>query len=147
MGHRHNIYLHKEHPDAKIPVLGSDGAGGSDLFSVESGIIPVGGRAIIDTGIVLAIPTNYVGLIWPRSKLGAKLGIQVLAGVVDSDYRGSIKVALLNSGDKPFEYFKGDKLAQIIIQPSLCPRFTEIEKLDETERGKEGIDSTEWRLR
>jgi dUTP pyrophosphatase len=134
------------HPDAQLPARGTDQAAGLDLSIVESVTIKPGQSAILHTGIRVAITPGWVGLIWPRSKLGAKKRIQVLAGVVDSDYRGEVMIALLNSGEEPLEIRRGDKVAQLILQPvSLCD-VVEVEHLDETGRGKRGINCSELRL-
>ena len=74
--------------NAKVPTRGSDESAGLDLYTIESVTIPSGHRALLKTGITMSMPKGYVGLIWPRSKLAAKMGIDVLAGVVDSDYIG-----------------------------------------------------------
>ncbi len=99
------------------------------------------------TGIAISIPRGTVGLIWPRSKLAAKFGLDVLAGVIDSDYRGEIMVSLLNTSDRVVELRKGDKCAQMIIQQhfSSLP-MVEVDSLDDTERGKSGVNSSELRL-
>lgn len=134
------------HPDAKLPARGTDESAGLDLSIVESVTINPGQSVMLHTGLRVAINPGWVGLIWPRSKLGAKKRIQVLAGVVDSDYRGEVMVALLNSGDEPLELRKGDKVAQLLLQPvSLCD-VVEVESLGETGRGKRGINCSELRL-
>ncbi len=133
------------HEDAVIPTRGSAEAAGLDLYSLESVEIPAGKRALLRTGIAMAIPKGTVGLIWPRSKLAAKQGIDVLAGVVDSDYRGEIHVSLLNTGEDAVEIRKGDKTAQILIQAISVEQPLEVSELDETERGSAGITSTEMR--
>jgi dUTP pyrophosphatase len=133
--------------DAKPPVRGSDKAAGLDLRSVENAVILPGVSATLKTGLSISVGDGNVGLIWPRSKLGAKKNIQVLAGVIDSDYRGEVMIALLNSGDRPFEVFKGDKIAQLIIQQCDTSEYTIVESLDETDRGSDGINSDEMRIR
>lgn len=142
------IYFKKINDKAKRPKRGSRDSAGLDLTVVENAEIPAGKSATLKTGIKVAIPRGYCGLIWARSKLGAKKQIQVLAGVIDSDYRGEIMVALLNSGDKTFEVRKGDKIAQMIIQKhySNTP-LVKVENLDQTERGTEGINSTDLRIK
>ena len=141
------IKIKKLHQDAKIPGLGSTHAAGLDLCTIEHADIPPGQRALLKTGIAMSIPDGTVGLIWPRSKLAAKLGIDVLAGVVDSDYRGEIMVPLLNTSDRLVELRKGDKCAQIIIQQhfSSLPLVL-VDSLDYTDRGKAGVNSSEMRL-
>jgi dUTP pyrophosphatase len=140
------MQIQKIHPHAVTPTRGTSEAAGLDLSCVESVIILPGQSALLPTGLRVAIQQGWVGLIWPRSKLGAKKRIQVLAGVVDSDYRGEVMIALLNSGEEPLEIRRGDKVAQLILQPvSLCD-VVEVEHLDETGRGKRGINCSELRL-
>lgn len=134
------------HPDAQLPTRGTDQAAGLDLSIVESVTINPGQSAMLHTGLRMAINPGWVGLIWPRSKLGAKKRVQVLAGVIDSDYRGEVMVALLNSGDEPLELRKGDKVAQLILQPASLCDVVEVDRLDETGRGKRGVNCSELRL-
>ena len=95
----------------------------------------------------MSMPKGYVGLIWPRSKLAAKMGIDVLAGVVDSDYRGEIMISLLNTGFNSVEIKSGDKVAQMIIQKHYSDmQINVVEDLDKTMRGKAGVNSSEMRL-
>jgi len=110
------IKIKKLSEHAQLPCRGSLEAAGLDLHTIEPAELWPGCRATLRTGIAMALPTNYVGLIWPRSKLAAKMGIDVLAGVVDSDYRGEIMVSLLNTSDDTVEIRKGDKVAQMIVQ-------------------------------
>ena len=96
----------------------------------------------------MSMPRGYVGLIWPRSKLAAKMGIDVLAGVVDSDYRGELHVSLLNTGLDPVEIQTGDKVAQLIIQKHYADmEISIVDDLDRTSRGSDGINCSEMRLR
>jgi dUTP pyrophosphatase len=125
-----------------IPSQNNFGDAGYDLYSTEDAIIPVGERKTLKTGISLAIPYGYVGLIWPRSGLSAKRGVDVLAGVIDSTYRGEIMVCLLNT-DKytDVEIKKGDRIAQILFQKvEQC--YFKIDTLDETTRGDAGFGSS-----
>ena len=141
------IKFKKLHQDARIPEQGSANAAGLDLFLIEHADIPPGKRALLRTGIAMSIPHGTVGLIWPRSKLAAKLGIDVLAGVVDSDYRGEIMVSLLNTSDRVVELRAGDKCAQIIIQLHFSSMPIElVDSLPDTERGNAGVNSSEMRL-
>jgi dUTP pyrophosphatase len=135
-------------PNANIPSRGSDESAGLDICTIESATIAAGQRALLRTGVAMSMPRGYVGLIWPRSKLAAKMGVDVLAGVVDSDYRGEIMVSLLNTGQDAVELRSGDKVAQMIIQK----HFSDMEKnvvddLDRTMRGYSGVNSSEMRLR
>ena len=133
---------------AIVPSRGSQEAAGLDLFTSEGVSIPSGQRAILRTGIAMSLPVNFVGLIWPRSKLAAKKGIAVLAGVVDSDYRGEVMISLLNTGYDTVEIRAGDKVAQMIIQMhSAGMEMKVVDELEDTKRGAEGVNSTEMRWR
>ena len=111
-------------------------------YACESKTIQINERETINTGIALAIPKSFVGLIWPRSGMAVKKGIDVLAGVVDSGYRGEVKVCLLNTGWEPMVIEAGDRIAQILFQE--VPKFKLNEKtsLDETDRNSGGFGSS-----
>ena len=142
------ININLLHENAKLPSRGSDESAGLDLHTIESVIIPPKHRALLSTGIAMSMPVGYVGLIWPRSKLAAKMGIDVLAGVVDSDYRGEIMISLLNTGFNSVEIKSGDKVAQMIIQKHHSDmQINIVDDLDNTMRGKSGVNSTEMRIR
>lgn len=126
----------------KTPSQNTMGDAGYDLYSAESIIIPPGERETIDTGIALSIPYNYVGLIWPRSGLSVKNGIDVLAGVIDCTYRGEIKVCLLNTGGQDVVINKGDKIAQILFQKVEYCNFKLVDELDKTTRGENRFGSS-----
>jgi dUTP pyrophosphatase len=135
---------------AVIPTKGSSGAAGYDLYTTESYELKPGERKSFKTDICLAIPNGFYGRVAPRSGLAVKYGIDVLAGVIDSDYRGEILVALINLGDKPVQLpiVKDDKqtaIAQIIFEScgTLSGEFIEVENLDDTERGSGGFGSTD----
>jgi len=135
-------------PNANIPSRGSDESAGLDICTIESVTIAAGQRALLRTGLAMSMPRGYVGLIWPRSKLAAKMGVDVLAGVVDSDYRGEIMVSLLNTGQDAVELRSGDKVAQMIIQKHFSDMEIEVvDDLDRTMRGYSGVNSSEMRLR
>ena len=142
------ININLLHEDAIVPSRGSEESAGLDFHTIESVTIPPGHRALLKTGIAMSMPAGYVGLIWPRSKLAAKMGIDVLAGVVDSDYRGEIMISLLNTGFDPVEIKAGDKVAQMIIQRHYSDmKINIVDDLDKTMRGVAGVNSTEMRLR
>ena len=135
-------------PNANIPSRGSDESAGLDICTIESVTKTAGQRALLKTGIAMSMPRGYVGLIWPRSKLAAKMGVDVLAGVVDSDYRGEIMVSLLNTGQDAVELRSGDKVAQMIIQKHFSDmEINIVNDLDITMRGYSGVNSSEMRLR
>ena len=126
---------HRAHPDDA----------GLDLASAEEVVIPAGGRALVDTGLALALPAGSVGLVCPRSGLAARHGITVLngPGIVDAGYRGPIKVALHNTDlSEPFTLHVGDRIAQLVVVPFLAPRLDEVEDLDETARAGAGFGSS-----
>tara|TARA_R110001592_G_scaffold173656_1_gene412336 strand:+ start:42 stop:467 length:426 start_codon:yes stop_codon:yes gene_type:complete len=131
--------------DSIMPTRGSEQAAGLDLYSSVDILVPVGCSTTIKTGVAIDVDHGNVGLIWPRSKLGAKFNIQVLAGVIDADYRGEIMVALLNSGDKPLIVKKGDRIAQLIIQACDMSTPVEVKELDETWRGNKGVNCYDLR--
>lgn len=137
-----------QQPDAKIPTKGSDEAAGLDLYSCENIEIPPGKSAKINTGVCMELRSGYVGLIWPRSKISTRYSVDILAGVIDSDYRGEIQIALINHGERPFEVRTGDKIAQMLIQSHFNYfDIYEVDQLSDSTRGKSGINSVATRLR
>ena len=127
---------------AKLPTRGSEHAAGLDLYADETTHInTMGAWRAVRTGVAIAIPRGHVGLIWPRSGLAVNSGIAVLAGVLDSDFRGEIKVVLQNHSLDFFEIKRGDRIAQLLIQPITMLEPIEAE-LDDTDRGQSGFGST-----
>lgn len=124
--------LYKEYPENA----------GYDIGANVDKVVKAGTRECIATGVYCAIPKGYYGRIAPRSGLAVKHGIDVLAGVADSCYRGEYKVVLLNTGDKDFEVKKGDRIAQLIVTPYASPDLVEVTSLDETDRGDKGFGSS-----
>lgn len=141
------IRIKRIHSESKIPTRGSSGAGGLDLYTVEAADIAPGQRALLSTGLSIQLPEMTVGLIWPRSKLAAKQGVAVLAGVLDQDYRGIVYISLLNTSGYTVEIRPGDRVAQLIIQEYRSDLIVECEHLSETARGIAGVTDTEMRLR
>lgn len=129
---------------AVMPVRGSSGAAGYDLVASQVKVIEPGEWGAIDTGVVLEFPSNVYARIAPRSGLAFKKGIQVGAGVVDSDYRDSIKVILFNHGKEAFHVGLGDRIAQVIFEKIELPTLeeTSYEELTSTQRGLGGFGST-----
>lgn len=125
-----------------LPSRASYGAAGFDLMAADGVTVYPGQRAMIATGFAWAIPDGYVGMIRPRSGLAVKHGIDVLAGVIDSDYRGEVKVVLINHGERAVEFQQGDRIAQMVIQPVIMSEIEEVSDLGETERGAGGFGST-----
>ena len=115
---------------------------GWDLYASEDCTIKPKERDVISTGISLEMPSHFAGLIWPRSGMSVKHGADVLAGVVDSGYRGEIMVCLYNTGDKNLQVKRGDRIAQIIFQDVPEVGITVIDSLGSSQRGSDGFGST-----
>lgn len=139
------IPLKRIDPDLPMPKRAHRGDAGVDLHSAENLTIAPGERALVRTGIALALPLGTVGLIHPRSGLAAKHGLTIVnaPGTVDADYRGELMVCLLNT-DKgtPFEVTRGMRIAQLVVQRVELPEFVAVDELDETVRGAGGYGST-----
>ncbi len=135
------VKVKKLHPDAKIPTHGTEHAAGFDLYSIETIILQPGERHAFATGISIEIPEGLATLFWDRSGMGFK-GIHRFAGVIDSDYRGELKIILFNSTKEPFTIEKGDRIVQAIIQDYYTPEFEEQTDLSDTQRGEGGFGST-----
>ena len=140
------ILVKKFDKNIKLPTYKTSGSSGMDLVAYVKNKMTIkpGKTAIISTGISLAIPNNYEIQIRPRSGLAAKKGISVLntPGTIDSDYRGEIKVILINLGKKIFVIKSGDRIAQMILCPVSKAKLKEVTKLPKTTRGKGGFGST-----
>jgi dUTP pyrophosphatase len=124
-----------------LPEYATDGAAGADLRAAESVTLPPGARAAVPTGISVEIPPGHAGLVWPRSGLAVRHGLDTLAGVIDSDYRGEVKVVLVNHGQEAVTIAKGDRIAQLVLQPVARARFVRAD-LAPTARGTGGFGST-----
>lgn len=129
------------HPEARLPLYGHPGDAGLDLFSVVDRSLGPGEVFAVPTGIQVAIPAGFVGLIWGKSGISLK-GVHRLAGVVDAGYRGEVQVVMINLGPAAFEIKKGMKIAQMLIQPVASVQVVESESLDDTSRGEGGFGST-----
>ena len=136
------LKIKKLHPDAKIPHYAHHDDAGFDLFSLETFKVKVGERVMVPTGIAMEIPEGFVGLVWDESGLAVKHGINTIAGVVDSSYRGEVVVALVNNGESDYTFEKGHKVAQMIIQKKETVEFEEVKELSNTKRGDGGFGST-----
>ena len=130
------------HPAAKLPTRGSAHAAGLDLCSIEEVTLAAGARAAVRTGLSVAIPEGFYGRIAPRSGLAVNYGLDVLAGVIDSDYRGEIVCALVNHGRETFKIEAGQRIAQLIVEAIITPEPAWADSLDETARGAGGFGST-----
>ncbi len=136
------IKIKKLHPDAIIPKYAHEGDAGMDLYSIEEITIPSGKRIIIPTGISIELPKNYVSLIWGKSGLASKNGIAILAGVIDSGYRGEYKVVLLNTSDEDYTIGKAQKIAQLLIQKVETAEIKQVDELTDSSRKDGGFGST-----
>lgn len=127
-----------------LPAYATDGAAGMDVVSAEDVTIPPGGRHAVATGLSVAIPQDYEIQVRPRSGLALKNGITVpnTPGTIDSDYRGEVKVILINHGAEPFEIRRGDRVAQLVLAPVTRASWVAVDELDETARGAGGFGST-----
>lgn len=127
-----------------LPAYATAGAAGMDVLSAEDAILPSGGRHAVATGLAFAIAPGYEIQVRPRSGLALKHGITVpnTPGTIDSDYRGELKVILINHGSEPFEIRRGDRVAQLVLAPVVQAGWVEVEHLDETARGEGGFGST-----
>ncbi|HRX63845.1 MAG TPA: dUTP diphosphatase [Candidatus Absconditabacterales bacterium] len=127
---------------AQIPKQNTPSDAGYDFFSTEDYVLKPGERKLFKTNISCAIPSGYYGRIAPRSGLAYKYGVDVLAGVIDSEYRGDIGIVLINFGEKDFEIKIGDKIAQFIIEKCHYVDWVEVDDLDGTIRSDGGFGSS-----
>jgi dUTP pyrophosphatase len=132
----------------KPPEARSEGAAGVDLVAAlgadETAIVDPGARALVPCGFAIALPQGFEAQVRPRSGLALNHGVTVLnaPGTIDADYRGEVKVILVNLGDEPFAIRRGDRIAQLVVAPVAAAEFEEMETLDETVRGSQGFGST-----
>ncbi len=141
-----SVKVKKLHPNAKLPTYGSSEAAGADLYACLEGPVTIeaGETCFVPTGIALEVPKGCAGLVYARSSLGTKRGLAPAnkVGVIDSDYRGEIRVVLLNHSKQPQTIEPGERVAQFIITPVLTPAYEEAEELSDTSRGAGGFGST-----
>lgn len=132
--------------DLPLPAYATEGAAGFDLAAAVAApvTLPPGGRALVPTGLAMALPPGYEAQVRPRSGLAAKHGVTVLnsPGTIDSDYRGEVGVILINLGDVPFVVERGMRIAQAVVAPVTHARLVEAATLGETARGAGGFGST-----
>ena len=136
------LNVKKLHENATVPTKANGSDAGYDLYALEGAIIDKHCHKLIKTGIAMEIPDGYVGLIWPRSGLSYKHGLDVFAGVIDSSYRGDIGVILYNSQYSNYNLEKGDRIAQILFQKVEDFDLNLVENLDDTKRGTGGFGSS-----
>jgi dUTP pyrophosphatase len=127
-----------------LPAYATAGAAGMDVISAEDVTIAPGGRHAVATGLALAIPDGYEVQVRPRSGLALKHGISLpnSPGTIDSDYRGELKIIVINHGSEDFVFRRGDRVAQLVLAPVTRAAWVEVSSLDETARGAGGFGST-----
>ena len=130
--------------DLTVPAYATTGSAGLDLCAAAAHRIEPGERKLVGTGFAIALPSNCEGQIRPRSGLAARSGLTVLnaPGTIDADYRGEVKVLLINLGLEPVEILPGDRIAQLVVAPVSRLRLVEVDDLPSTERGAGGFGST-----
>jgi dUTP pyrophosphatase len=128
--------------EARLPARATNWAAGADLYCTEPFTLQPGERKLAPTGLAIEIPQGFYGRVAPRSGLAVHHGVDTLAGVIDADYRGELKVALINFGADPVNFAAGDRIAQLIIERAAICDFVWSEELSETERGDGGMGST-----
>jgi len=135
------VKVKKLNADAKVPVVSTEHAAGFDIYSCEDYELQIGETHAVASGIAMEVPVGKVLFIWDRSGMGFK-GIHRFAGVIDSDYRGELKIVLCNHSKAPYKIVKGDRIAQGVIQDYYTPEFEEASELSDTTRGTGGFGST-----
>ncbi len=138
------LKIKRERKDIPLPAYATSGSSGIDLRSAEDLCIPPGEWRAVSTGLRIELPSGYEAQIRPRSGLALRYGVTVLnsPGTVDSDYRGELKVILINHGKETFEVKRGDRIAQLVIVRVERVDIKEVEELEETERGEGGFGHT-----
>ena len=136
------LKVKKLHENARLPVRGSAHAIGADLCCVEAFTLQPLERQLVPTGLALEIPIGFYGRVAPRSGLAVKQGIDTLAGVIDSDYRGEVRVLLINFSNEPVSFNAGERIAQLIIEKAETVNYEWAAELSDTTRGAGGFGST-----
>ena len=140
------VLLQRLDPELPLPAYARPGDAGLDLRAAEDAeLAPAGGRALVATGLAIAIPEGYAGFVQPRSGLARNHGVTCLntPGLIDSGYRGELKVLLVNTDpDEPFPVRRGQRIAQLVIQPVVTASLVEVDQLPPSERGSGGFGST-----
>lgn len=129
---------------AELPVYSTEGAGCFDIRTIEAGIVKAKQQKVFSTGLKFAIPESYVMLVFSRSGQGFKNGVRLAntTGIIDSDYRGELKICLRNDSDSDYQVNVNDRICQALVLPVLRCAFSKVEKLSETKRGEFGFGST-----
>ena len=128
-------------PRAKLPLRAHPTDSGADLFALERTVLPAHHIVKVRTGIAVELPQNTSGIIWGKSSVESK-GIKAMAGLVDAPYRGELLVCMYNLNDSEFVFEAGQKVAQLVVLPTLYPTFEEVAELSDTSRGEGGFGST-----
>lgn len=128
-------------PRARLPLRAHPTDSGADLFALERTVLPVRGVVKVRTGVAVELPENTSGIIWGKSSVESQ-GIKAMAGLVDAPYRGELLVCMYNLNDTEFVFEAGQKVAQLVVLPTLYPSFEEAEELSDTSRGSGGFGST-----
>ena len=143
---KYSVKIKKLNENAIIPTYGSEFAAGADLYACEESAVTINPHetVLVHTGVAMEIPVGYAGLIYARSGIASKRGLAPAnkVGVVDSDYRGEIMVALLNHSEIPQTIDSGERIAQLVITPFVTADFILSDVLDDTDRGAGGFGST-----
>jgi dUTP pyrophosphatase len=142
--HTQKILVKQLDPDLPLPSHARPGDAGVDLYASEGGELAPGQRAMVPTGIAVAVPEGHVGLIAPRSGLAVRHGISLVnsPGILDAGYRGEIHVVMINQATEPFSFERGDRIAQLIVVPFATQHYVVVDELPSTERGSGGFGST-----
>ncbi|HKX27344.1 MAG TPA: dUTP diphosphatase [Blastocatellia bacterium] len=139
---RLQIRVKKLHHEACLPASATPGAAGADLSCAEAFTLQPGERRLVPTGIAIEVPPGFYGRVAPRSGLAWRHGIDTLAGVIDSDYRGELKVLLINFGQETVHFEAGERIAQLLIERVAGCDYRWSEELNETDRAAGGFGST-----
>jgi dUTP pyrophosphatase len=139
-----DVAVRRLRPDAQVPRPAYEGDAGLDLSACDPLVLEPGTRAVVATGLAFEIPDGFAGFVQPRSGLAARHGIGIVnsPGLIDSGYRGEVRVVLLNTGDEPFSIEPGMRIAQLVVAPVAAVRLVEVDQLAVSERGARGFGSS-----
>ena len=131
-------------PALPLPEHARDGDAGVDLYARSGGVLAPGERMLVPTGIAVALPEGYVGLVAPRSGLAVRHGVSLVnsPGILDAGYRGELQVVMVNGGSEPFEFARGERIAQLVVVPFVSQVYELVAELPESDRGPGGFGST-----
>lgn len=141
----HRVLVRRLDPDLPAPSYAHPGDAGADLVAAVDVTLAPGERAVVPTGVAIAVPPGYAAFVHPRSGLAARLGLALVnaPGTVDAGYRGEIKVIVVNLDPaEPIHLGRGDRIAQLVVQPVLRAEFVEVDELPDSDRGEGGFGST-----